>query len=187
MRFRGFVLASLLASAPMASAQEALSANFSHLYDLDSTTLTYCSMVGINGDPYGSPIPVQGKIKTSGSSTTVTEVVTGSNPFTEVAVGDTLYVDKGTLGLDAVIVVARTDAANVTVSSAVNWDNGGAGRTFGFKKQTCGTGATNGWINVFGGLFYDITLQYDQGYLDALHARWECKAGGVTGAQPILI
>ena len=186
MRLKALLAGGLLLLTSAASAQEQFSAGFMNLYDVDSSTLTYCVMTGRGGDPFAGPIPVQGRIKTTGSSTTVTEVTTGSNPFTAVAVGDTLVVDRGQGNVDTVIVTVRTDAANVTVSSAVNWENSGNGRTFGFYDQTCGTGATNGWISVTQGTITNLTLQYDQGDLDALWVRWECKTGA-TGAQPVIL
>jgi hypothetical protein len=170
----------------LAWGQEQYSASFMNLYDVDSATTTYCVMKGRGGDPFAGPIPVQGNIATSGTSTTVDEVTTGSNPFTNVAVGDTIIVDRGQGNVDAVVVTARASAAEITVSSSVDWENGGDGYPFGYYDQTCGTSATAGWIDVSKGTIFNITVQYEQGDLDALLVRWECKTSAI-GAQPVIL
>lgn len=182
---RALTLLALALLAAPAVAQERRSASFMNLYDVDSGTLNYCVMRGYGGDPFAGPIPGPSRIETSGSSTTVTEVTTGDNPFNDLAVGDTIIVDRGQGNVDTVVVVAKASAASITVSSAVNWENGTTGRSWSWYDQTCGTGATNGWINV-GEPIINMTIQYEQGDLDALLVRWECKTSAV-GAAPVVL
>jgi hypothetical protein len=56
----------------LASAQELQKTAFvSIAKDLTDTSYSYCKLVGLNGDPFGTPLVGTGTIKTSGSSATV--------------------------------------------------------------------------------------------------------------------
>lgn len=123
-------------------------------YDLDAASYTYCLL--------GSPNPGPGRVETSGSSATVTAVATLSDPFTNVAVGDELYI-SGPQGSFLRTVTARASATSITVDSAVNLDVDG-GYTFTYKTLSCGTGVTDGWLN-FGPGVHTVTIVYRQGDL----------------------
>lgn len=182
------LLTLLLPTLSSAQVTSVRAANFAFRYDVDSSTLTYCRVEGQNRDPFGPALPGRGRVKTTGSSTTVVEQVTGDNPFTEVAVGDVLLVhrpDGTSPGDDLVVVTARASAASITVDTSVDWQNGTAGRTWEWYRTVCGTTANDGWINVSQGAAA-LTLQYDQGDLTALVARFECKTAAL-GAQPVIV
>jgi hypothetical protein len=186
---RKFLLFALaLAWATTASAQQR-SASFAHLYDADSTSLTYCVMAGQNDDPFGEPLVGKSKIKTAAGagSTTVTEFTTDALPFAPLSVGDTIIVsDNSAIPVtQTVIVTAKASGASITVSSAVDLDNA-AGHDFRWLKQTCGTAITNGWINVEDSPTVSMTVQYEQGDLTGLRVRWECIPKGVGAAAVIV-
>lgn len=180
------LFALLLASASARSqtvGQEQV-ANFMYRYDLDSATLTFCKLQGQNGDPYGGDKQVLAKIKTTGSSTSVTENTAGQNPFSDVAVGDVIAVRRATGVVDRRIVVTRTDAANVVVESAVDWSGGFA---FGYRTLTCGTTATDGWVDASGSNNITIQFQIDQANTTTgIDWRIECKGAGIGSlADPV--
>jgi len=172
------------------SGAQSVTGNFAHLYDVDSSSLTYCVMTGQNGDPFGAPRPGSGLIETASGagSTTVTEFTTDALPFADLAVGDTLIIPKDNSAIpttQTVVIVAKASGASITVSSAVDLD-GAAGHAFTWMKQTCGTAITNGWVTVSGMSTVAMTVQFDQGDIDGLRVRWECKASGI-GAQPVIV
>jgi hypothetical protein len=167
-----FLAALLLAVPVFAAENEVRSANFIYKYDVASTSTTYCVAAGIGGDPFASPIAAQGQVETSGTSTTVSAVTAADAPFTEVAAGDILVVDKGAAGVDTVVVDTRTSATSVVVNEAVDWSNG---YSFRYYDVTCGTAATNGWIPVSGWDRVQMTVQFDAGDVTKLSAVWECK------------
>lgn len=167
----------LLLLAASAASQELRTANAAYLYDVDvETTRTYCKLTGQNGDPFAAPIPVNGRIETSGSSTTVTEVASGEGPFLEVAAGDILVVDKGTGGIDKVAVTAKASSASITVHTAVDWS---AGYSFRFHRLSCGTDADSGWIPVGGYDYVDLAVAFDGGDIGGLDLAFECRYGGL--------
>jgi len=177
------LLAALALATPLwAQSSQELRANFAHLYDLDSTSLTYCVMTG-NGSPFGPPNAGTLNVETSGSSATVTAV--SGTPFTDLAVGDTITGYLSTGVSNTVVIVAKATGAEVTVSSAVNWDETG-GVPFTWWDQTCGTAATNGWIPVLPAKYVGFSVYYVQGDLDALSVTIECRRSGI-GAQPEIV
>lgn len=172
------------ASTP-ASAQDTGSvANFAHLYDLDSTNPIYCVMTGQGGSPFGRGVAGTINATTSGSSTTVTSV--SGTPFASLAIGDTIIGELADGSTDTVVVVAKASGASITVSSAVDWEVGGAGVSWVWFDQTCGTAATNGWIGVRGASKLRFSVKYLQGDLDSLDVRWECRDDTI-GALPTQI
>lgn len=163
-------------------------ANFTHLYDVDSASLTYCSMTGQNNDPFGAARPGTAAIKTTGTSTTVAELTTGTNPFADLAVGDTIIVNADASAppvSQTVIITAKASAASITVSTALTLTTAG-GHQFRWLKQTCGTSTAFGWATVSSNSVVAMTVQYEQGDLDGLRVRWECKQAGV-GAAPVIV
>lgn len=178
-----YLLCALLVTPLLFAAEVQKTALMAYNYDVDSATLTYVRMVGTNGDPYGSAISGTGTIKTAGSSTTVTENVAGSNPFTNVGVGDVIDVAPTSSTHNVVTVTARASAASITVDTAVDWS---AGYVWKWWDTQTGTTATDGWVSVSGASTVGITVQYDQGDLDALKVRFECK-GDWPGAAPVIL
>lgn len=98
---------------------------------------------------YTPPIQAPKYLKTSGSSTTVSELNTGDDVFAGYGIGDLLHVE-----VDGTVTTRRVTAVgsipdSVTVNSAVDWENGGAGRAFSFQRFSVGTAATDGWFSVW--------------------------------------
>lgn len=176
MMRRWFALA-LLLLAPAASAQNESKGQLFYDYDLDdATNYVYGAMRtagASSGDTlpvYGSPILVNTRIKTTGSSTSVTAETAATNPFTDVAVGDVLAVRRADGTTDLRRVTVRTDANNVTVDTAVDWSSG---FSFGYYDFTSGTAGTSGWFSVRGST--DTWL------------RWHVKQLTVTGGISVRV
>lgn len=179
------LLLAMTVGPPLGWADTQRTANFMIRFDVDSVTETFCRVTGQNGDPYGGTIPATPQIKTTGSSTSVTENVSGTNPFADLAVGDLLLVTRatGTGGTDLRVITVRTDAANVTVDVAVDWSGG---FTFRYLKTRCGTTDADGWVDASGAKWISMTVQYEQGDLDNLSVRWYGRAAGI-GSLPVEI
>lgn len=178
----------LCLAVPAAAQGPAKDGTLALLYDVDSATLTYCTVRGSNPTPFGDePIKVVPKILTSGSSTTVTEAVSGTNPFASVVVGDVLVIQTPTVtdanARTVVAVTAKASAASITVDTAINI----TGNSFGFFHHVCGTTDADGWFAVpTNAGRVGLAVQYNQGDLDALTVRWECKGSG-AGAEPEIV
>jgi hypothetical protein len=196
-RFFASLLIGLLVVAPFAvpisagTTDAIRTANFFYGYDVDSSSVTYCRVEGANGavwDP--APIPNSIKIKTTGSQNTPTAVTASSAPFALISVGDILVsANSNQFAPDVVVVIVKTDNDNVTVSSNVNWSTdaqGNTGRTFGWYKNRCGTAATDGWIDVSAGTIKRFNVKLEQGDIDGLDWRIECK-GSELDAQPEVV
>jgi hypothetical protein len=126
------------------------------VWDADSGTYQYCATKGMdNGNAGRNKIPAShAKISTSGSSTTVTSTVSGTGAFTNVAVGDPLFInDDGVMLLRA--VTARASADSITINAAVDV----TGASFEYRTFACGTADTSGAIPVSG--FNSLTFQID--------------------------
>lgn len=178
----------LLALCAPLSAQS-VTGNFAHQYDVDSASLTYCVLTGQNDDPFATARVGTAPIKTVGTSTTVTEFTVGTLPFANLSVGDTLIVTKDASAIpvpQTVTIIAKASGASITVSGAGLTLTGAAGHQFTWFKQTCGTSITSGWATISSYALVSMTVQYDQGDLDALHVRWECRPAGI-GAQPVIV
>lgn len=162
-------------------------ATFFYKYPLDALTMTYCVVLGRGNFPFSTPIPNDFRIKTTGSSTSVTENTASTNPFTDLAVGDLLVVDRTDGTTDVRVILTRTDAANVVVDSAVDWSGG---FKFSWYKQKCGTTATDGWVDVSGWSDKTITFSIEQmNVTGGIDVRWECKGDAMAGttSMPVII
>jgi hypothetical protein len=170
---------------PSLSWAEVNEANFSLVYELDATAITYCRVTGKNGDPFGGPIAGIKKITTSGSSATTTEVTTDDLPFADLAVGDILFVDPGTgaSGVLTRVITAKASGASITVNAAWNLSATG-GYSFRWLKNNCGTTATDGWIDVGNSSRLAITIQVDQYTVTGgINFQVQCRKGFV-GSLP---
>jgi hypothetical protein len=147
-----FVLAPALCYAQLPPAAR-VDRNIVAKYQLDSASYIYC----VTGPVQQGP----GRVKTTGSSATVTAVAGLDDPFTNVAVGDELIFGSG-IGTERV-VTARASATSITVDSAVNL-NDTAGFQFTYAHPSCGTGATDGWFIPSAGK-HTVTIVYRQGDL----------------------
>jgi len=115
-------------------------------YDLDSASLIYCNTTGVNNLVNGSARPGVNRVKTVGSSTTITSFDNAYDSFLVISVGDILYfnqqVGAGTAdvyGTPAARVVTSDDS--ITVSAAIDLSNGA---TYNWRKLVCGTADTSG-------------------------------------------
>lgn len=117
-------------------------------YDLDATTLTFCRSNG-KGGPSGAPLDGVARVTNAASSTTITGSDTSLDVFAAIEAGDTIYIHDGATGTTYTRgVLSKTDADNVVVDEAVNLGGNSYGWTW--RDQTCGTTATDGWVNASG-------------------------------------
>jgi len=153
-------------------------ANFFLLYDLDATSITYCRVVNLNGDPFGGPITVTlGKLKTSGSSTTVVDETASTNVFASAAVGDIIVANTGDETTKYGVITAKASDASLTIHAARDWS---AGYKFGLLRPTCGTAATSGWIDFpakYENKVIGFHLKQISGVTGGIDMRVECKGG----------
>lgn len=113
-------------------------------------------------------------VKTSGSSTTVSEDTSGDGSFAQISVGDELY---NPVTGDRVLVTAKASDAEITVSSAVNW---AAHTNIQFRKFLSGTGAGDGWIDVEGMDQKTVTFAIDTFTATSISATIEGRNPGQT-------
>lgn len=177
------VLSILLLLPAFVGASEQRVANYSYKYDLDSTNVIYCSLVGQSASAYGPGITGVARILTSGSSTTVSAVTAGTNPFADLGVGDVIAVRRET-ATDVVYITAKASADSVTVDTAVDWGNSGSGRQFTWLDLRCGTAITDGWIDVAGTQDKKFSIEYNAGD-STVDVRLECMDASI-GASPVV-
>lgn len=155
------------------AAQETKTAHYFAKYDLASGSYITCVTTGQNGDPWAEARPGTGtggnNIKTSGSSTTVTEVTSSSLPFALLAVGDQIFVNGTTRW-----ITAKASGASITVNATINIENGGSGYPFTWKQVTCGTAATNGWIDVSQWIYKKLSVHINTLASTSVDVKWEC-------------
>jgi len=178
-----FLYAALaLLGAPLLWGAEDVAAVMLYKYDVDSNTVSYCRMVGQQGSPFGGSVAGKGRIKTSGASTTVTSQTALDYSFAGVDIGDMLEIrtDPDTVTLRTVVTNADDDT--VTVDSNVTLSNA----SYRFWKLQCGTGATDGWVDLSGYKNRNITVQYDQGDLGGFDVQVQCKLN-FPGSQPVQV
>jgi hypothetical protein len=181
------VLALALSSSGVFAQGAAKDGQLALLYDVDSTSLTYCTIQGQNGGPFADPIPVGPAIKTTGSSTTVVEATASTNPFTGIVVGDVLVIKTPSAtnasAMTVVAVTAKASNASITVDTAINI----TGNFFGYYHHLCGTTDADGWFSPgSASARVGLLVQYDQGDLGSLVVRWEKRAAGAGSAPTIL-
>jgi hypothetical protein len=116
-------------------------------------------------------------VKTSGSSTTVSENESGDASFVGVGVGDLLY--NRSTG-DLVRVTAKASNAQVTVSTAVNWP---ANSNVQVQKLQGGQTESDGWVNITGAT--KVTLYTEVATIGSASVRFslETRAGGQITTQ----
>lgn len=142
----------MVSSCPIVPAHaEMYGANFTYRYDIDSTTMTYCKVVGANDQPWNKgswQLVGLAPIKTTGSSVTVNAVTAGRNPFDPVSAKDIIIVARGgATAPDLRVVQSKASADQITVQTAVNWDTT-AGFSFKYLRTVCGTTDADGWIDM---------------------------------------
>ena len=177
-------LLAFLLLATLAEAQQIRSANFTYLYDIDATAITYCRLEGIDGNPFASARPGPANIKTTGSSATTAAVTASTNPFANVAVGDVIEAVTTDGVRNLRVVIAKASADSITVNSAWNL---GTSIPFGYRATVCGTAATSGWIDVSNytnrSIVFSLVQVVATGGIDV---RVECMDPGI-GSQPVQV
>lgn len=162
-------------------------------YDLDSTTLIYCTSVGEGGLVLAAPRLAKHKVKTSGSSTTVTSNTASAGAFEFVAVGDLLWfprTESVPVAAGAAVgawryVTARASADSITVDTAIDLS---AGYGFGWRTPTCGTAATSGQVPVSGFDAINFVGQIDQiSVTGGITYQVECRAEGPAATWVTII
>lgn len=109
-------------------------------YDISATSYTYPRLSElINSRKY---------LTTSGSSTTVSELNASDDTFAGFGVGDLIDVEVDGAHTLRTVTNAGGVPDSVTVDTAVDWSNGGAGRAFSFRRFSNGTAITDGWFSV---------------------------------------
>lgn len=177
-KFISIGLVFLLSLANVASAQDQRVANFSYLWDLDSETVSYCKVVGQGGSPFGGAIQGVGTV----TSTSTAVEASDSTAFLSLGAGD-IFLAVQSEGLTILQVASVTDGNSLTLVAAPASDF--AAVPWRWLDQQCGTGATNGWIDVSNMEGKTFTIQYEQGDGN-IDVRWECKKS-YLGAQPMVV
>lgn len=145
-------------------------------YDNDTVgSYIYCNTLGTGQRSKGDWIPVPIRVKTVGSSATVSAQTAGQNPFANVAVGDELvFFVPGTspAGTDLVrgqrtfrYVATRADADTITVAGTttnIDLSIPTGGWTFAYRTRSCGTTSADGWVDGSESSTWEWSVQIDQ-------------------------
>lgn len=178
-RFKRFlVLLALLATPSLLHAQDI--AHLAFAYDLDAAAFVYPKLSGRGGDTYTGGIMGTGRIKTTGSTTTVDAVDAALDSFSRLAVGDVITVRRTETSsvstVDRRVVTAKASDDQITVDTAVNWD-----RTAGFQWEwydfSDGTTDADGWVDISRfSIDTKFIIQYEQGdFATGFQYRIECE------------
>lgn len=143
-------------------------------YDIASASLIYGTL--------GDLIQSTRYLKTSGSSTTVSELNSTDDTFASYGVGDVLAVNvDGTWTLRTVTNVGSIPDS-VTVDTAVDWQNGTTGRMFYYRRFTSGTAAGSGWFPVSGEEDKSVEVSVDTFNAAGITVSIEGRINGGTAA-----
>jgi hypothetical protein len=185
MKFISALVAALALTGSLAQAQEVRKATLFYQFDVDSGTVTYPLYTGQGNSPWNADNQGDAPISTVGSSTTVTATTANSLPFATLVVGDLINVTVGSTASTR-LITAKASGDSVTVNAAIDLSAQATGYAFRWRKSVGGTAATSGWFDVAPLQSYTISVQYDQGDLDALGIRWECRATSLD-TQPVYV
>jgi hypothetical protein len=182
----GGLAITLLAMAGIGMAADQKVANAMIRYDVDNayTAPVYCRSTGVGGTPFGAPIAGPGLVAAA-TSTTATAAPLGTElSWLPVAVGDIVFVRTSPSNVDTRAVVAKASSDSLTLDAAATW--AATGLQYSYFKTECGTAVTSGWIDTGAADRISMTIQYEQGDLDALEWRFECKQAGIDSA-PVIV
>ena len=139
-------------------------------YDVDSTNLYYCTTQGPN---VGKELIMS---TGGGSSATLIPSVSSSAPFTGMAVGDVLVIKSLPPDVSTYsnrVITTWTSANSIVVDGVITL---ASGTSFSWYRNTCGTAITSGWFAIpANAQRVGMTVQFEQGDIATLSARWECK------------
>jgi hypothetical protein len=191
-------IVALLALAAPASAQvfgKTVAVPLMSLRDSDSVTFEYCVTTGVSGRALDSYRRQPIKIKTVGSSTTVSAQTAGTKPFLFLSEGDEITVNvpgtsPATEATDQVVgtgttrvITVRTDDDTVTVNSAIDLSIPAGGFGFLWRKLQCGTAATDGWVQTRGMRDVSFSVHVDQiNTTTGVTIQAECENVGATSS-----
>jgi hypothetical protein len=152
-------------------------ANFNYKYDVASATITYCTMSGVQGDPFETGISGPGQVSTVGATTTVDGTV-GQDAFRDVGIGDLFSVRLSNGNTENRVVVTNADDDTITVDSNITLP----GNVWTYKRLACGTTVADGWISVAGYSIVQMGFQYDSGDVTLAAMTMECRSGALEAA-----
>lgn len=179
------LLIGLLALPTQAQQTDSGTGNLAFAFDVDSLTQTYTKLTGLNNSVFGGPMLGSAPITTAGA-TVVTTAVSGT-PFAGLAAGDVLIANMPDGTRPERVIDTFTSSIQVSVDTA--WTLPATGVTFGWKKFSSGTAATDGWVPLVPAPSGSVLLwvQYDQGDLTVgLDAQIQCK-GNFLGAAATVV
>ena len=122
-------------------AREVAHANFTYLYDLDATAITYCKVLGAGGSPFNGPKPGDGTV----TSTSTTLDFTTADATSNMGTNDIILTNVDNV-VQKLIVLSVTDGNTVVVRTAPSPALTAA--QFSWYDTECGTAATSGWISL---------------------------------------
>jgi hypothetical protein len=173
-----------LAVPALAQQQNIQVGQLAYLYDLDSTSTTYCRLVGSRSDPYGPAISGSGTVSSPGNDTLT---ASATNGFGQLAAGDAITVLEADGVRTDAIVLTKNSSTEVVLNLEILNCTGGCNWTW--RDLQCGTGAEDGWVEAPPGQHASIlmTVQYEVGDLGGgLDVVYECR-GANLGAAPVQV
>lgn len=152
-------------------------------YDLDSATYTYCRTLGQGSRAIADGYPGAGRIKTSGSSTTVVSYTSASGALNLLSAGDELEInDQGQILTRYVVAAASDDS--ITVNSAVDLSSS----SYRWRDLECGTAADSGWFSVQGFRSALIQFQIDQlNVTGGIDVKVDCRVQGSASTSGVTV
>ncbi len=165
-RLLALALGALALLSPALHAEERRVCHVAMKWDVDAAALTFPSLRGLNGNGCYGANSGDGRIQTSGSSTSVAETTTDSNPFLGMAVDDVLLVRRSSTLVDSRVIVTYTSDSAVVVDEAVDWSTPSGGFAFQWYDFASGTTDADGWVDVSNlGPGKGVEIQWEQGDL----------------------
>jgi hypothetical protein len=169
----------LLLAGTTLHAQDVGTRNLLYNYDVDSLTLTYCTLNGADGGASTAPVSGVGTVTAAASATIEASTTTS---FSSVLAKDVVVIAPDNGVPTPYVVSSVTDGDTIVIDTAITV----TARGWQWYKTVCGTAATSGWFNVSSYSDKSISIEYNQGDLDNLSIRYECK-GGYVGASPVIV
>lgn len=194
-----FALLALLAVPSLNAQGQAKRITMLANYDLDSASYIYCNSLGISPGAgsrgTGEPMPRGVRVATvTTGSTTISAVTAGTKPFVGMVAGDILYFEiKGFV--EERVIVTATDDDNTVVNRTINLHSentgvpAGQGVTFRWRQRSCGTAATDGWMDVTALPVVKFEINIDQMNVTGnIDVRVECQSfGAVLSPQQVFL
>ena len=152
---------------------------FAVRYDLDSTSIIYCRSEGERGDPFRPPKSALYRVDNAGSETAVTSATAGQDVFLGMAAGDVMYITVDQVQYERG-VLTYTDTENIVVDEAI--DLSGDDYRFSWRRNNCGTAATDGWLSTSGLSNLSVMFAMNQYVGDAGNNGMDVRIEGMIAA-----